>query len=381
MSYSLTGYLGMVANSERFNANKDALQKAIEPGCVVLEIGAGIGVFAMLACQLGARRVYAVESNDAIQVARDIARANNFSDRIEFIQGTSTRVTLPEPADVVLSDLRGVNPLFYTHLPSVIDARERLLKPGGILIPMTNIINLAVVESRASYPPPENLDGWVLEGMNLRPAQSLLVNRTSSAKKINRYLTEPARWVELDYRSISSPNCSGDVEWTVTESGTAHGLAMWFDATLIPGVGFSSGPGKTNTSYGTTFLPWGEPVSASIGDRVKVSLNATLRGEHYAWGWHSRVYDGNTSALKADFRQSTLLGEVVSPEKLKKRAAGHVPTLTDEGRIQARILSRLRDGVPLGKIAEGLAEQYPERFPSWTVAMAAVGDLSVEFGE
>src|SRR5690348_6180833 len=120
--YSITAYGEMIADRGRTDAFARALRQVIEPGCVVLDIGTGTGIFAMLACKYGAGRVYAVEPSDAIQVAREIAVANGYADRIEFIQDRSTRINLPERAQVVVSDLRGVLPLLQHHLISIADA-------------------------------------------------------------------------------------------------------------------------------------------------------------------------------------------------------------------------------------------------------------------
>jgi len=138
--YSLAGYGSMIADPVRVEAYTQALRKTVRPGSVVLEIGTGPGVFAVLACQLGAARVYAVEPDPIIQVAREIATANGCAGRIEFIEDLSTRITLPIQADVILSDLRGILPLFQHHLPSIADARRRFLAPGGTLIPKRDAV-------------------------------------------------------------------------------------------------------------------------------------------------------------------------------------------------------------------------------------------------
>src|SRR5215212_1061203 len=108
--YSISAFGSMIADEKRTDAYVAALQHAITPATVVLDIGTGTGIFAILACRFGARHVYAVEPGEAIHVARQIAHANGYADRITFIQDLSTHITLPEPANVVISDLHGVLP-------------------------------------------------------------------------------------------------------------------------------------------------------------------------------------------------------------------------------------------------------------------------------
>ena len=128
-----------------------ALRHTIKPDSVVMDLGCGPGVFALLACKLGARRVYAVEPEHVIAIAREAAAANGYADRIEFFEDFSTEITLPEPATIIVSDLRGVLPWFQQHIPAIIDARERLLARGGTLIPRRDILWAAAIESADRY--------------------------------------------------------------------------------------------------------------------------------------------------------------------------------------------------------------------------------------
>ena len=135
MTYNLSDYGRMIVDDVRMDAYAYALKAAVTPDSVVLDIGAATGIHALLACKFGARQVYAVEPNDAIHLARQIAAVNGFAGRIEFIQDLSTRISLPELADIIVSDMRGVLPLFGQHIPAIVDARQRHLAPGGRLIP------------------------------------------------------------------------------------------------------------------------------------------------------------------------------------------------------------------------------------------------------
>jgi protein arginine N-methyltransferase 1 len=123
--YSVSGYGKMIADAPRMDAYVSALRQAVKPGSVVVDLGSGPGLFALLGCQMGARRVYAIEPDSVIEVARQAAIANGYQDRLVCIQDFSTRVTLPEQADVIVSDLRGVLPWFQQHLPSIVEAPRR----------------------------------------------------------------------------------------------------------------------------------------------------------------------------------------------------------------------------------------------------------------
>src|SRR5260370_13151687 len=122
--YSVSVYGQMIADSIRTDAYARALKAAVFPGCIVLEIGTGAtALFAMLACRYGARRVYAVEPDESVVLAREIARANGLADDIEFIQAFSPRIELAEKADLVISILRGTLPFFRNHVPILAYAR------------------------------------------------------------------------------------------------------------------------------------------------------------------------------------------------------------------------------------------------------------------
>ena len=75
----------LIADRVRSDAYQRAIRALVREGDVVLDIGTGSGLLAMFACQAGASRVYAVERTSIASVARELARANGFADRIEVI--------------------------------------------------------------------------------------------------------------------------------------------------------------------------------------------------------------------------------------------------------------------------------------------------------
>ena len=74
--YSIHDHGWIVADQVRTGAYLRALEAVVKPGQVVLDIGTGVGLLAIIACRLGARKVYAVECEEIVELAKEVARDN-----------------------------------------------------------------------------------------------------------------------------------------------------------------------------------------------------------------------------------------------------------------------------------------------------------------
>ena len=270
--YGLREYGAMMADGVRMSAYRAALERAVRPGSVVVDLGAGIGIMSLIACQLGARRVYAIEPNDNIEIARELAAANGFGERIQIIQKSSDRVSLPELADVLVADLRGILPLYARHIPTLADARQRFLRPDGVLIPETDDLYVTVVSTEKGYGDSRRPWRDGAPGLDMARAERVTVNQLARIKLApSDVVTPPRRWASIDYRSVTSGSVRGEVTWTVERAAVGHGLRIWFDTTLGPGIGFGNGPADPETIYGAVFLPWSETEMSKSIDPPGVS--------------------------------------------------------------------------------------------------------------
>jgi len=380
--YSIENYGKMILDRVRTGAYADALCAVVRDDSVVLDIGTGTGIMALLACRLGARKVYAIEPGDVIQAARQAAAANGFADRIEFIQGISTRVDLREKVDVIVAEIHGVLPAYQNSLRSIMDARDRFLTPGGRLIPQQETLWAALAHAPEAYgalvEPWEN-NGY---GFDFQSIRDQAVNNLARPRLSRDCLVcEPRCWATLDYRTLSTPNLDGQILWTLDRGTTVHGLAAWFDCEAYDGVAFSNSPGSRKENvFGYVFFPWLRPVQLSPGDQVSVQIRADLAGEDYVWGWNTDITTGpDASRTLVSFRQSTFQGAPVSLENLRKRAQTFVPTLNEDSRIDRVILQQMADGLPLDQIARNLVGQFSHRFPTWQNALDRVADLSTKY--
>jgi type I protein arginine methyltransferase len=357
---------------------------------VILDLGAGTGIFSLLACQFGAKKVYAIEPDNAIELARIMAMANGYGDRIECIQALSTAVTLPEPVDVIIADLRGTLPLYSHHLSTLADAAQRFLKPNGRLIPLQDTLWAAVVEAPelyASYAAPWQENRY---GLDLQAALNLTTNTWGAGRvEPQQLLVKPKCWASLNYSPQSNPKLinpdhSGELTWPVLRPGIGHGLLIWFDTTLIPGVGFTNRPGAELAPkvYGSAFFPWSQPVVLAKGDAIAFQIKANLVGEDYIWSWQTQItIPDQSQPVKASFKQSTFLGQPLSTKQLHRQASSFVPTLNETGQIDRLILDLMHNGISLGEIAQQIATQFPLRFKNGQQALTRVGELSQKYSQ
>jgi protein arginine N-methyltransferase 1 len=377
--YSLPHFGDMIGDSVRFNGYAKAISRSVRAGDVVAEIGCGPAVFALLACQVGAKRVYAIETEGIIDVARQIAAATGFADRIQFFQNDSRKVELPERVDVIVSDIRGALPLFDGAVASLQDARRRFLAPSGVMIPRRDILKAAIVEAEKSYSRLTSPWKTCVPHVELSvPLQLVLNTRHSIAVKVEQLISEPEEWCTLDYMGNLGSEMSGRLAFRAKRNETAHGICVWFETELYEDIGFSSGPESAVTIYGQSFLPWLEPVVLDEGQEIFVTIRANLVGHDYLWRWETEIVD-STGSKKVHFQQSTFEGAQISLRTLRRQATDHIPVLTAEGEAERFLLKAMDGTLSLQEIAKSAAKQFPKVYSSHDEAFERASDLARKF--
>lgn len=369
----------MISDPGRFGAYAEAIAAAVRPGDVVAEIGAGTGVFSLLACKAGARRVFAIESESTIQFARELAAANGFSDRFEFFECNSQVAGLPERANVIISDIRGALPLFEHAIPALEDARKRMLAPGGTMIPERDILKAALMEVEAYY---TRLTGpWhaSVAGVDLSTVRPAVLNQPYSGTFAReQILSDEPPWAALDYMAGVSPRVAADFDLCAMRNGTAHGICLWFEAQLFKNIGFSAAPGMPDNVFGQLFLPLLQPVALQAGEKVHVAVRANLVGDDYVWQWETSA-PAAPDRERLHLQQSSFRGAIYSAQSLHRQALDYVPVLSEAGQVDAWMLARMDGHTSIEQLARCAAQHFPRVFPSWQEAFRHAVDLSAKF--
>lgn len=363
----------MLGNPDRMTAYHQAICAAVRPGDVVLEIGTGTGCMALMACQQGASRVYALEPADAIMVARQAAKDNGFADRIVFHRAVSTDIVLPERCDVLICDLRGSSSFYSTHLTDLMDARARLLKPDARWVCQTDTFFATVCAAPDGRSQVEKLWDGSQWGLNLGSALRYAYNNYSRQRfRPEDFLTASQPWGRIDYPNLVSPHVRGHVGLTVERPGLAQGLAIWFEATLFGGARFSNAPDKPASVYANQFLPWPKTVTLQTGDEVDLRIDVVLSGLSYEWTWETVIRRPGQAQPLEKFRQSTFLGHMHDPEDLRKISILHRPVVTPLVEEERFLLERIDGRTSQADLATALRARFPDRFPDDAKALSRV---------
>jgi len=373
--YSLDDFGEMVADALRFPAYSKAIARAVTPGDTVMDIGSGPGIFALLACKAGARKVYAVDTESVVELGRQFASANEMSGQIEFLRGDSRQILLPERVNIIVSDIRGALPLFGQGILALNDARKRFLAEHGRMIPERDKLFAVLVETPESYE--RIIAPWKsVGGMDLEAALPVVLNTLYKRQcKAEQVISDALEWHDLDYLNDANPRASATLQFTCTRTGTVHGFALWFEAKLFGEIGFRTQPGTKDSVYGQVFLPLMEPVEVAAGERVCAGLHADLVGTDYVWRWEFETA-AKPGKEAAKFAQSTFQGGGFSPGSLRKRSAEFVPVLSEAGLAERWLMMAMDGKTPLEQVAAKAAEHFPHTFARVEDAFRRAGEIS-----
>ncbi len=235
MSELLTRHQVLLDDTVRMMGYSKAVRAVVKPGMVVADIGAGLGVLSRMAIEAGASKVYAIEFD-----ADTIAHADH-NDKIIWRQGLSGDIHLPEKVDVIVSETLGSFALDENILPTLIDARRRFLKRGGVIIPQSLKFFVAPTASGSR-----------------KKVQSIL---------LAQLLAEPASQ-DVDFTTAANPVFTLDVPFEATRDAVLSGFTGWFDIRLFDGISFSTSPDAPKTHWKQGFLPIRRSQKVKRGQRI-----------------------------------------------------------------------------------------------------------------
>ncbi|KAH7443903.1 hypothetical protein KP509_02G054900 [Ceratopteris richardii] len=220
---------------------------------VVLDVGCGTGILSIFCAFAGARKVYAVDASEIAIQAREVVKTNGLSETVVVLVGRIEEVQIEEEVDVIISEWMGYMLLYESMLSSVIFARDRWLKPGGIILPSHATLYLAPITNVERYA--ESIDFWRdVYGIDMS-AMLPLAKQCSFEEPCVESITaenvmswpETLRPIRCYANTVDRlPSLSSCYRIFTGMAGPLHGFALWFD------VKFSGAtPSSSDTQSGT----------------------------------------------------------------------------------------------------------------------------------
>lgn len=316
------------------------------------------GFLGLLSLRVGASRVVAINSTAMIEVAREVYRRAGFAGRSELRHGSSFRVQTSEPVDIVVCDHVGFFGFDYGIIELLRDARERFLKPQGIVLPSRIKLVLGAAQSDLAR---ARVDGWRSEKVP-EECHWLFANsvNTKHAVKLSRenILGGPCELETINLLSESREFFSWTAELTVQRAGVIHGLSGWFECELVEGVWMTNSPlSKEAIDRPQAFLPIGEPTSVQEGECIAVTVMARPKDNVIAWSVEF-------PASGQQFSHSTWLGTVLGQDDMLRAGPDWKPQVSRTGSGRSIVLSYCDGRRSAAEIEELVLREHSDLFPS-----------------
>lgn len=266
----------MLGDAPRLRAYDRALEQAVSPGDVVVDVGAGLLALSLLALRHGAEHVYAIEADPATAAAAArIAEANDLKGRLTLIHGDARTARLPRKVDVLVSEMMGnLGPEEEMAEVLRVVARQHL-RPDGRVVPRRLRTWLAAAELTG--------EGWGLwgrdfYGFRLDPVQDLVAPapQLHFFQRPPTLLTEPAVVLDqaLDGRAPSRQKMRQRLP--ITRPGRLHAVLGYFTADFTDDVTLSNFPSYPGCNWAVWVWPL-RHTDVAEGDELTLHLRRPPR--------------------------------------------------------------------------------------------------------
>ena len=271
----------MLADARRNKAFRAAIEKVVDDGSHVLDIGTGSGLLAMMAARAGAAHVTACEvSAPVAAIAGKIVAQNGLSDRITVVAKRSNTLVIGEdmekPADVVIAEVFDQGLIREGALPTLRHAVHRLAAPGATLIPRAATVKGVLVEMPAlrAVNPIKEIEGFDLSAFD--DFRSTYLNMPDLNREPHRRLSDAFVIAAYDFAALK-PVASGRDEVKVLdvpiiEKGAVQAIVYWFDLDLADGVTYSTGPSEEKSHWGQALQFFDTDTAVEAGATVPLTV-------------------------------------------------------------------------------------------------------------
>ncbi|GAB7348928.1 hypothetical protein MBLNU459_g7614t1 [Dothideomycetes sp. NU459] len=271
----------MLKDDVRTRSYRDSIyqNKHLFKDKVVLDVGCGTSILSMFAVKAGAKHVIGVDMSTIIDKAKEIVEVNGMSDKITLLQGKMEDVVLPFPeVDIIISEWMGYFLLYESMLDTVLWARDRYLKKGGLIFPDKATIFMAGIED-GDYKE-EKIGFWDnVWGFDYSPLKhTALTEPLVDTVEMKAVVTDPSPVITLDLYTCTTADLAFNVPFNLSVRRTdyIHALIAWFDiefSACHKPIKFSTGPHTKYTHWKQTVFYLKDALTVEAGEQIAANLD------------------------------------------------------------------------------------------------------------
>jgi len=288
----------MLADRPRIAFYHAIIERHIHRGDRVIDLGTGTGILAAFASRRGAAQVHALDHSPILEHARTLAAANRL-ERVTFVSGHSSAFKLPEPVDVILHEQMGDCLFDEAMITNICDLRDRLLKPGGRILPACFEFYCEPVQLNSTRHVPFiwnlNVEGYDFSALeHHRPQEPNYYRLTGNdGALVDHFLGEPAPALTFDLHTVDEATLPHELRFqrVVTHPGRIDGLVVYFRTTVDADLHLSSAPHDPGRAphWGFRILRT-EPGDYAQGEVIALRLTVGRWDDLDSWRWsHARA--------------------------------------------------------------------------------------------
>jgi len=286
----------MLADRPRMEFYHAAIARHVQPGDRVIDLGTGTGILAAFAARRGAAKVYALDHSNILKHARRLAEHNGL-EHVEFVATHSRNFTTDGRVDVILHEQMGDFLFDEAMVPNVLDLRDRLLKPGGLIVPSRFEFFCEPVKVRDSRRIPFiwelDVHGYDYSSLERSRPQDPQYYRHAGNDLgvVEHFLDEPEPVLALDLQTLREADLPREIHFsrTVVNAGRLDGLAVFFRARVDADLSLTSSPSDPGRAPN-----WGYRIlridaeNFAVGDTIEFTLAVDQWTEPDTWRWSHR---------------------------------------------------------------------------------------------
>jgi predicted RNA methylase len=243
----------MLNDEERNSAFERSLAKVVNSSSIVLDIGSGSGLLAMMAARAGAKEVISCEMLTPIaELASHTVACNGHGDRIKILDKKSTTmqvgIDLTRKANLLVTETVDCGLLGEGIIQSIGHARANLLTEDAKIIPRAASVIAMLVESERL----RNLNwasaaaGFDVSAINNYATVGYFPVRLGAFDYTP--LTEPFEVFHFDFTGGAITTANKMIPVSVKRSGICHSVIFWFNMHLDEEISLTNRPGS-NTHW------------------------------------------------------------------------------------------------------------------------------------